>query len=200
MYAEKVQPLIHMSTIRSFIAVEIDPVNKQKLSSLISLLKQSNADIKWVNETQMHLTLKFLGNIEEKKVQQISAALKVIADNFSAFNMHFSKIGAFPNMTKPRVIWLGIDKGADSLKLLNSKIEDELEKIGIEKERRAYAAHLTLGRVKSLKNISILANLINETNFEAQGETKIDELILFQSTLTPKGAIYTPISRFNLGQ
>ena len=182
-----------MNTIRAFIAVEIDPKNKQKLCDLIIQLKKSNPDIKWATENQMHLTLKFLGNIEQNMVQKISEVLKSIADNFNVFTIQFSKIGAFPNMRRPRVIWLGIDKGAEFLKLLNNKIETELEKLGFKKENREYKTHLTLGRVKSLKNISELIRLIDEADFQSQDEIKIDKLILFQSTLTPKGAIYTPL-------
>ncbi len=208
-----------MSTIRAFIAVEIDHPNKEKLSALISHLKKSNADVKWVNENHMHLTLKFLGNIEQAKVQEISEALNSIAKGFKVFATQFSKIGAFPNMRRPRVIWMGIDKGSYALKLLNEKIESGLEQIGFApltslasvpsaktsstsarggagKEKREYRSHLTLGRVRSLKNISELARLIDETQLDFQDEIKIDRLILFQSTLTPKGAIYTRLSEY----
>ncbi len=177
--------------IRAFIAVEIDQPNKQKLSQLISTLKQANADVKWVNENQMHLTLKFLGNIEKNRVQEISNTLKSIANKASAFNIHLSKISAFPNMHKPRVIWLGIDKGVENLKNLASKL-------GSRQEKREFKPHLTLGRVKSLKNISQLTKLISETSFESDGNISITKLILFQSTLTPKGAIYTSLAKLSL--
>ena len=184
-----------MATIRAFIAIEIDHPNKEKLSALISHLKKPNADVKWVNETHMHLTLKFLGNIEQVKVQEISEALDSIAKGFKAFAIQFSKIGAFPNMRRPRVIWMGIDKGSDALKLLNGKTESGMERIGYAKEKREYRSHLTLGRVRSLKNISELAKLIDEAQLDFQDEIKIDRLILFQSTLTLKGAIYTPLTQ-----
>ncbi len=180
-------------SIRAFIAVEIDKTNKQRLSKLISDLKKSNTDIKWVSEHQMHLTLKFLGNIEQDRVQVISDALKSIADNFKGFDIRLSKIGAFPNLRRPRVIWLDIDKGAEELKSLSSKIEIELEKIGFKKEKREFKSHLTLGRVRSLKNIENLEKIINKTDFQPLNEIKIDKLVLFQSTLTPKGATYTQL-------
>jgi 2'-5' RNA ligase len=188
-----------MGTIRAFIAVEIDRPNKEKLLNIISSLKKSNADVKWINENQMHLTLKFLGNVEENKILQISNALKPIADNFSPFSITFSKIGAFPNIHQPRVVWVGIQKGADELKNLSTKIEGDLEILGFPKEKRSYTAHLTLGRTRSLKNITNLTDLIKNAGFSSQNEIKINELILFKSTLTSAGAIYTPISKFNLG-
>ncbi|MFC1621230.1 RNA 2',3'-cyclic phosphodiesterase [Candidatus Omnitrophota bacterium] len=186
--------------IRAFIAVEIDQSSKQKISKLISFFKQANADVKWVNENQMHLTLKFLGNIKETRVQEISDTLESIANDTSVFNIHLSKIGAFPNIHKPRVIWIGIDKGAENLKNLAAQIENKLEKTDFTKEKREYKAHLTLGRVKSLKNISRLTKLISKTNFKSESEIQIQKLTLFQSTLTSKGAIYTPLKELALKQ
>ena len=215
---------LNMPTLRTFIAVEIDPPHKQNLTHLISTLKQSNSDVKWVNETQMHLTLKFLGNIEESKVQKISEALKSIASSTKEFTITLSNIGTFPNAKRPRVIWVGIDKGKNELKLLAGQIKTELEKLnflsststcsksssgevekqiwnkpslGTRKETRDFKAHLTLGRVRSQKNLQNLTKLLTETTFQSQGEIKIDKLILFQSTLTPKGAIYTKLSTAN---
>lgn len=182
--------------IRAFIAVEIDRSLKQKISELISKLKKSDTNIKWVNENQIHFTLKFLGNIEESKVQAISTVLKSITSHSKEFALTLSDIGAFPNMRRPRVIWIGADKGAGNLKILADKIEIELEKLGFEKEKREFKSHLTLGRVRSLKNIENLEKIINETDFQPPNEIKIDKLVLFQSTLTPKGAIYAPLSEY----
>lgn len=186
--------------MRAFIAVEIDLPNKQKISGLISDLKKSDADVKWVNESQMHLTLKFLGNIEENRVCDISDVLENISKDFRTFSLCLSDIGAFPNIRKPRVIWISIDKGYEELKLLADKVETGLVKLGFEKEKREFKPHLTLGRVKSLKNSGNMESLVGKINFQPAGEIKIDKIILFQSTLMPKGAIYAPISRFNLAR
>ena len=185
--------------LRTFIAIEIDPSHKQKLTRLISTLKSSNSDVKWVNETQMHLTLKFLGNIEETKVQEISDTLKSIANNTKEFTITLSNIGTFPNAKRPRVIWVGIDKGKAELKLLASQIETDLEKLGFPKENRDFKSHLTLGRVRSPKNLQNLTKLLAESTFQPQDEIKIDKLILFQSNLTPKGAAYTQLSQTRIG-
>jgi len=187
-----------MNTIRAFIAVEIDNQTKQKISELISDLKKSNADVKWITENQMHLTLKFLGNIDENKVADISNALSRIADNLSAFTINFSGLGAFPGMNHPRVVWLGVNKGAESLIKLNEKIETAMEKTGFKKENRKFEPHLTLARIRSSKNISNLIKLIDEVNFSAENDTHIDKLVLFQSTLNPKGALYKIILGKNL--
>ncbi len=188
-----------MPTIRSFIAVEIDKINKQKISELIAQLKESNADVKWVSEDQMHLTLKFLGNTEQDKIQKVACILKSIADDFSAFSIKFSNIGAFPNTSRPRVIWMGIKDGSEILESFNNRIEAGLVKLGFEQESRQYKAHLTLGRVRSLKNIPQLVKSIKEIERNYQyNNIRIDRIILFQTTLTPKGAIYTSLAQFML--
>ncbi|MDP2921540.1 MAG: RNA 2',3'-cyclic phosphodiesterase [Candidatus Omnitrophota bacterium] len=182
-----------MPHIRAFIAVEIDQPSRQKISSLISGLKKSNADVKWITEDQMHLTLKFLGNIDEGKIHEISSALSSISHDFKPFEITLSDIGAFPNLDHPRVIWIEIEKGADLLKTLAGKIDSRLEKLGFQKETREFKAHLTLGRVRTSKNMPQLVKIINETQFAPETGVKINELILFQSTLTPKGTIYTKL-------
>jgi len=182
-----------MPTIRTFIAIDIDDHAKQRLSEFISYLKKTGSDVKWIDESQMHLTLKFLGNIDDSKIQQISRILKSVTENFKSFSITLSGIGAFPNLKHPRVIWIGVEKGKDQLKDLNTIIEDYMEEEGFPKENRPYKAHLTIGRVKTSRNLSVLSRLIAETNFQLDSEIKIDEIILFKSTLTPKGAIYTPL-------
>lgn len=180
-----------MATIRAFIAVEIDNQTKQKILELISIFKKSNADIKWITDDQIHLTLKFLGNIDKDKVREISDSISDISDNFNSFKIAFSRIGAFPSLNHPAVIWLGIDKGAESLKTLNEKIETALEKLGFERESREFKPHLTLGRVKSNKNMSDLTKLLEETTFCFGNDTQINKLTLLQSDLSPKGAIHS---------
>lgn len=187
-----------MPYIRAFIAAEIDLANKHKISELISLLKKSNADVKWVNEEQMHITLKFLGNIEQDKIREISGTLSNITNNLPGFAINLSKIGAFPDMNRPRVIWIGIDKGAESLEILAEKIENVLKEIGTDKESHDFKAHLTLGRVRSPKNMSNLATLLGQTDFHAEEDIYIDEIVLFQSTLSPKGTTHTKLSTARL--
>ncbi|MBU1912010.1 MAG: RNA 2',3'-cyclic phosphodiesterase [Candidatus Omnitrophica bacterium] len=184
--------------MRAFIAVEIDSQTKQKISDLVSCLKKTGPDAKWITEDQMHLTLKFLGNIGEDKVQKISEALSAISDSFKSLKIGFSNIGAFPNLNHPRVIWLGIDEGRGSLEILNGKIEASLEKSGFARENREFNPHLTLARIRSSKNISNLIKLIGEKNLTPVGEILIDKLSLFQSTLSPKGAVYTLILQKSL--
>lgn len=187
-----------MNTIRAFIAVEIDLQTKQKISNLVSSLEKSNADVKWITKEQMHLTLKFLGNVEQSKIQEISNVLKSIADNFKPFSISLSNIGGFPNLDHPRVIWVAINKNAGILKNIAEKIDLELEKSGLKKDSREFKSHLTLGRVRSSKNMAALIKLIKETAFSSENDFNITKLILFRSALTPKGATYTVLSKNKL--
>jgi len=180
-----------MPAIRAFIAVEINNQVKQKISNLISILKKSDSDAKWATEDQMHLTLKFLGNVNKDKIQEISDAMSVISNNFKSFAVSFSEIGAFPDTSHPRVIWLGIDKGAKDLKMLNDKTEAALKKLGFAEESREFEPHLTLARIRSSKNISNLIKLIGEISCDIGDEVPIHKLTLFQSSLNPKGAVYS---------
>lgn len=183
-----------MGAIRAFIAVEIYDQAKQKISGLISNLKKSDTDLKWITEDQMHITLKFLGNVDKNAIQGISEEISNISSTFNSFRINFYKIGAFPDLKHPNVLWLGIDKGASDLKMLNKKIENALGKLGFKVENREFKPHLTLARIKSLKNISNLTKLVEEMDFNSWDDLEINKLALYQSSLTPKGAIHTIIT------
>lgn len=183
-----------MKSIRAFIAIEIDTLAKQKICELIEHLKKSNTDVKWAKESQIHLTLKFLGNISQDQAAQVSEALKIIATGACRSAVNLSGIGVFPGMNRPRVVWTGISKGAADIKRLAGLVEDAMEKLGFAKEKRDFKPHLTIGRIKSLKNIKALTDLISETMFSYREDIGINKLTLFQSTLTSKGAAYTPLS------
>ena len=142
----------------------------------------------------MHITLKFLGNIGKNSIQEISDEMSNISSVFNSFTINFHKIGAFPNLKHPNVLWLGIDKGASNLKMLNKEIENALGKLGFKEENREFKPHLTLARIRSLKNMSNLTKLIEETDFNLWDDLEINKLALYQSILNPKGAIHTIIT------
>ena len=158
--------------------------------------------VKWVKPDGIHLTLKFLGNIPTSKISLIKEVLDSIAKETVSFQIALSKIGAFPKIDYPRVIWVGLEEGKDKTIELNRKLEERLEKIGFPKESRSFQPHLTLGRVKSSKNKGGLKKSIELLNRDLppllsceskKGGAKmtVSEIKLFKSTLTPKGAIYT---------
>ncbi|MCK4463096.1 MAG: RNA 2',3'-cyclic phosphodiesterase [Candidatus Omnitrophica bacterium] len=178
--------------MRTFIAIELSDDVKKELASIQEELKKTGADVKWVKIENIHLTLKFLGNVDDDKIENIKTLLDKIASGYEKFEATLFKIGAFPKLEYPRVIWVGMDKGCNLAKEIASKIEDECEHIGFAKENRPFSAHLTLGRVRSGKNKDALKKRLISMSIKPQSFI-VDKIILFQSTLTPKGPIYTPL-------
>lgn len=192
--------------MRTFIAIELSNEIRGGLAQIESHLKYSGADVKWVEKDNIHLTLKFLGEITEEKSEKIKYILDEIAKQTKPFelSLKISKegsgtfLGAFPNLNHPRVIWVGLDKGAVESRLIAEKVDDALLKIGFQKESRPFAAHLTIGRVRSPKNKEALKEKISNLQLKAHSLQLIDAIMLFQSSLTPKGPIYTKIHESKL--
>jgi 2'-5' RNA ligase len=179
--------------MRTFIAIELSEEIKDTLAQAQSHLKYSSADVKWVEKDNIHLTLKFLGEIDENKLANVKAALDEIAKDTKSFEISLKDIGAFPDIDHPRVIWAGLDKGAKESTELAVKIDEALSKLGFDKETRPFAAHLTIGRVRSSKNKEALREKVTGYRSPVIGPQKISSLTLFQSTLAPKGSIYTKL-------
>jgi 2'-5' RNA ligase len=183
--------------MRIFIAIDFSEEIKESLAQAEAHLKYSGADVKWVEKDNIHLTLKFLGEVDEKKVEEIKAILDNIASGTRPFETTIKDLGAFPKIEYPRVVWGGIDKGAGELKIIAEKVDEALSKLGFEKETRSFAAHLTIGRVRSPKNKEKLKEKMLSYKLSAVS-CKINEIVLFKSTLTPKGSIYTKLHEAKL--
>lgn len=182
--------------MRTFIAIELSKETKDWIAHLQGQLKNSGADVKWVEPENIHLTLKFLGEIDNKQLSNIIKVLQDSNQNRNSFYIRLSSLGAFPKINFPRVIWIGIDKGEAESKQIATDLEEELAKIGIPKEeKRPFSCHITLGRLRSVLNrdrlIKDLDNLANNFTPPAPGtEFLVTKITLFKSTLTPRGPIY----------
>lgn len=179
--------------MRTFIAIELSEEIRNALAQIQSHLKYAGADVKWVEKNNIHLTLKFLGEIDDKKCEKVKAVLDQIAAEFKPFELDLKDIGAFPKIEFPRVIWVGLDKGAKESTEIAKKIDEALSKTGFQEETRPFAAHLTVGRVRSSKNKEVLKEKITDYQLPITKSEIIPSIILFQSTLTPKGPIYTKL-------
>jgi 2'-5' RNA ligase len=158
--------------IRCFIAIELSQEIRQVLGRIEDELQGTISGVKWVKPDNIHLTLKFIGSIEEEKVDELSSA------------------GAFPSPGRPRVIWIGIEEGKEESSRLANLVEEKIAPLGIEKESRAFHPHLTLARVKFLKDKSSVENAFAHLKVP-QTEMTALKVTLFQSTLAREGAIYT---------
>ena len=185
-----------MSMIRSFIAISLDPEIISNIEKTQKQLKTLSADVKWVNPRSIHLTLKFLGSVEERDIEKIALGIQNGIKGFKPWSAAVKNVGAFPSLKSPRVVWIGIeDPGGQIIKLQN-QIEKEMANLGFEEEERKFSPHLTLGRVRSPKGKNELVQYLLDEREQSFGEIKVDRLILFKSELKPTGAIYTALREF----
>ena len=188
-----------MDTIRTFIAIKIPETIQEKLGEIQDKLRQADAQVSWVKPDGIHLTLNFLGDIEEKQIPAILEAMKASAKTVKPFQLQIGYAGAFPNMNFPRVIWIGVtDDEAGSLKTLEADLSSRLKKVGFQDEGGRFQPHLTLGRVKSQKNKSTLFRAIEAIVNIWVGAISVDALYLIRSELKPTGAEYTNIGEVKL--
>ena len=184
--------------IRSFLAIELPRNIISKIEMIQNDLKSSEAQVKWVRPGSIHLTLKFFGNIEEKTIDDISRIVGEVASRFNAFHLDVEDVGAFPNESRPRVIWVGTRFVEGTLEILHKELETRLTKLGFEPEKRDFNPHLTLGRVKSLKGKRQLIEQMGKIKGCKLGSFLVESLFLFKSDLRPTGAVYTKLRTFDL--
>ena len=183
--------------MRTFIAIELPEDIRNILSDIQNELKQTRADVKWINPKNVHLTLKFLGEIEQDLVKKINPIIDEIAKRSPCSNLYLSNLSAFPKIQYPRVIWVGVTNDQGVIEIAKD-LEKQLIKIGIPAESRPFTTHITLGRVRSGLNRKVLVEkleLLNKSLLSRQPEFKVYDLTLFKSTLTPQGPIYEVIFR-----
>jgi RNA 2',3'-cyclic 3'-phosphodiesterase len=196
--------LVGMSdSIRAFIAIDIDSRNRASLASLISRLQKSfqSNSVKWVPQQNLHLTLKFLGDVETWDLESLHQLIRNSSNQSRPFSLTFTRLGAFPSTGNPRVIWVGLQAPPDLLQLARV-IEEGARKQGFEAEEKPFTPHLTIGRVRSgitRDQQANLASLLMQISMPPFSPFMIDSITLFQSNLKSGGAEYIPLftSRFN---
>ena len=186
-----------MEKIRTFIALEISDKVRDELSRIESMLKKVDANVKWVKPDSVHLTLKFLGYIDEEKVQVISKHLENIASGSHPFKMVLEKIGVFPHWNYPKVVWVGISEVAGEAKEIAAMVDEAMAGEGFEKEKRPFSPHLTIGRVRGPQNKLELQKAADSVEVQPTS-SDITKIVLFKSDLTREGAVYTPLYTANL--
>ncbi len=176
--------------VRSFICVEINnPEVITHIDKVISEISQYKG-VRVVKSSQLHLTLKFLGEVSETRIESIKQAISQI--HIPPFQLNLKGMGCFPNLNYIRVVWIGITDGREPLITLAQTIDKKMISLGFPKEKRAFSPHLTLARIKALRNNekNLLSNKVRDSKELDIGVQYIDTVILKKSTLTPKGPIY----------
>lgn len=172
--------------MRIFIAVKIPEDVRRKVRQYINSIKNNFNNVKWVSQENLHLTIKFLGEVKKPDLKKIMECIEETASEFTPFSMGLNGLGFFPSEMKPRVIWFGADGGADHLLEVFHSLENCLEKAGFDRDARTFSPHLTIGRVRKDKKTVVPEGLpeFDSVRFE------INSLTLMKSILTPNGPIY----------
>jgi len=178
--------------IRAFIAFDIDSdLMLKRLTEVQKILISTGADLKLVEPKNIHVTLRFLGDVSPTGIDAIYEEMKKVA--FKAFDIELKGLGAFPNLRYARVVWVGIQEGAQELKSVFDQLEPRLQRLDFRPDPKGFSPHLTIARVKSGRNKTELARQIEElTNYEC-GVIRAEYLRLKKSVLTPKGPIYSTL-------
>jgi len=182
---------------RCFLAVTIPEDLIEKIEKIKEEFLLTKARVSWVSKDNFHYTLRFFGNLDDERIEKISSIILEASQHFNKFDAEIKNIGCFPKEDFPRVIWIGMGEGADKLREIFNHLENEFVKLKLEKENR-FEPHLTLGRVKPYGLNDELREKIKKYKDCFLGKFKIEKLTLFESKLSPKGAIYKIIKEFNL--
>lgn len=177
--------------VRCFIAVDVyDQALKERILEVQRRLESLDAKFTFVEPEKMHITLKFLGEISDLKIREIRESLGDL--RFPPFNLGLKGMGVFPNPNRPRVIWIGVSEGADEISRLAEMVDDSLGRLGFPREAKGFKPHLTIARVKRSGGAA-LAEILREYSLREFGASKVESIKLKESTLTPKGPIYTTL-------
>ncbi|MBO8136696.1 MAG: RNA 2',3'-cyclic phosphodiesterase [Desulfotomaculum sp.] len=187
-----------MPEMRLFIAINLPSALKMKLKELQQQLAGCNCWVKWVKPENFHLTIKFLGETDIKKILAINSRLQKICQNVGTFQLKFTKLGTFPKANLPKVLWVGVEGNIDVLRNLNQQVEEEMQSIGFSRDKRRFSPHLTLGRVKNSHNCHELLEKLSVLNKEGInfGTVEVKSMELMRSVLKKDGPVYSVVEQF----
>jgi 2'-5' RNA ligase len=185
--------------LRTFLAVDVGKAVRARLVALQESLARTGAGVKWVEPENLHVTLLFLGEVDEREVIDVCRAVAEVCGRHDRFALSVETVGCFPNPRRPRVVWAGCGVGGPELIALHDALEPPLLALGCyRREERQYTPHLTLGRVKSEGGGPALAVALQHKAGWQAGETEVREVLVMSSELTPQGPVYAVLSRAKL--
>ncbi len=185
--------------IRSFIAVDMDEAGLiSKLVEAQRALRDLGADMKLVEPENIHATVRFLGEVPATTIEVVKEQMNEV--KFRPFDAEFVGLGAFPNLRRINVVWVGMRKGHDEIASIFRQLEPRIEKIGFPPDRKGFSPHVTIARVKSARMKDELARFVDEMRDVPYGVIHVDELRLKRSVLTPKGPVYSTIHSVGASQ
>jgi len=192
-----------MEKIRTFIAIELDESIKDSLTKLQERLKGEapRGSVRWVRSEGIHLTLKFLGDVPADQIGEITRALQKSCQGFAPFSLSCGELGCFPNLKRPRVVWVGIQEETGTLAQLQKAIEENVAPLGYPPEKRKFSPHLTIGRVQKRVgsgDLRRLGEVVGASEIGTLGQMEVRSVNLMRSDLRPSGAVYTRLAEAEL--
>jgi RNA 2',3'-cyclic 3'-phosphodiesterase len=186
--------------MRIFVAVGLDAALRETVAGLRSRVNSTAASLRWVPPGNLHLTLKFLGEITERRTAGVVAAAREVAGRARPFSMTLAGMGAFPSPRRPRVVWVGVVEGSERLVALAGDLDAALRRMRFPKEAHPFRPHLTVARAKDADPAPDLSDTLRDLGGVMVGTQTVDTLFVMQSTLNPAGAIYHPVEEVRLGE
>lgn len=188
-----------MARLRTFIAVDLGRTLRERCVALQETLSRAEDDVKWVEEKNLHATLLFLGEVNDRDLPVLCDAVAEVSKTHGTFTLSLDGVGCFPNPRRPRTVWVGVGQGAAELTALHDALEVPLLELGCyRREERQFTPHITLGRRKSERDAEALARAIERQSQWHGGEVPVREVLVLSSELTRDGPIYTALSRAKL--
>jgi 2'-5' RNA ligase len=185
-----------MGKTRTFIGIDTGDAIRSSAIALQKELAKTGAEVKWVSDESMHVTLLFLGEVDDRALHAVCKEVKASAATEPPFTLRVSGVGAFPTSRRPKILWAGITDGAEPLRRLYASLEEKMLELGCyRKEERGYTPHLTLGRAKSDADGFALASELQKRQAWEGGRTTVDEVLVFSSQMYRDGPVYAVIGR-----
>lgn len=181
-----------MESLRLFVGLDTPPSVKEKLEALREALARPGADVHWEQNAKLHCTLRFLGEVSGTLLDPLARALEMATSGIGPLSLVYARIGFFPDRTRPRIIWVGIEETSGALLRLHQQIADALLPLGLEKEDRPFHPHVTLGRIRSQRKLHQLLESAETCTFEHPPVT-VHAVEIVKSVLTPRGSVYSVV-------
>jgi 2'-5' RNA ligase len=188
-----------MPRTRTFIGIDVSEGIRDSAVAFQEALANTGAQVKWASPESMHVTLLFLGDVDDRELHAICRAVQDVAAREPPFQLRVSGVGAFPNTRRPKIVWGGVTEGAEALQRLYDDLETRMLDLGCyRKEERGYTPHLTLGRVRGESDGHILASELAKRTAWEGGRTMVEEVLVYSSEMDRDGPVYTVIGRAEL--
>ena len=181
--------------VRTFVALELTGSIRNRAVRMQGMLASTVTDTKWVEPENLHITLKFLGEVDERDIYQVCRIAQQVAERHEPFELVVQGVGAFPHARRPRVLWAGVEEGAEPLRRLQEELEAEYAAAGWNPEGRRFQPHVTLGRIRRPRTTQGLEEFIKQHEHWKAGQMEVDELVVMSSELSKRGPVYAVLAR-----